>query len=148
MKRFSEQSSAVQWSALAAIITFLTGGFGAAVLWAADARINEKYATDEDVRAVQETTSNQVKRIEATVESNTKFVRQVGDSVDGLTLVVLDLRIEDLDAELIRLENEKRAAGSAWKSTDERDLRNKQKALDDLRLQRDRLFERILANQE
>ena len=144
MKKFSDQSSGIQWSTIGAIIAVITGGLGAAVLWAADARINEKYATDEDVRAVQETTSQQFKSISETVQSNTKFVRQVGDSVDGLTLVVLDIQIEELDDELVDLEAEKANAGVNWSTRDEQDYRAKTVQLSRLRQQRDKLFDRIL----
>lgn len=147
MKKFSEQGAGVQWSTIGAIIAVVTGGLGGAVLWAADARINEKYATDDDVRAIQQTTSNQVKRIEETVRSNTKFVRQVGDSVDGLTLVVLDIQIEELDDELVELEAEKENSAINWTTRDEQDYRAKILNIERLRQQRDKLFDRILSNQ-
>lgn len=145
--RFTAKSAGVQWATLVTIITVLTGGLGAAVLWAADARIDEKYATDEDLRAVQETTSQQFKAIGESVTKNTETLQRTAGSVDGLALVVLDLQIEKIENAIIDLEDEKQDAGSAWGTRDEQELRAKEKALSNLRLQRDKLFERILADQ-
>ena len=148
MAKFSEQRATVQWSTLAGIIAFITGSFGAIALWAADKKIDEKFATDEDVKAVQEQVVSQVELITKTVETNTKTVQATASSVDGLTLVVLDLRIRDLDEELIRLERAKEREPGAWSERDERNLRDREKALADLKLQRDTLFTRIIGGEE
>jgi len=95
--KFTDQSAGRQWSAIIGIIAVVFGGFGAAVWSAGDTIIDLKYATDEDVRAVQETVVQQFEAIQRTVELNTKTVRATSSSVDGLTLVVLDLRIRDLE---------------------------------------------------
>ncbi len=142
--KFTEKSAAVQWSTLAGIIAFLTGTFGAIMLWAADKKIDEKYATDEDVRMVQEQVVAQVEVITRTVETNTRTVQATASSVDGLTLVVLDLRIRDLEAEIVKLEHEKTDQPSRWSERDELNLRDRDKSLTDLKVQRDRIFTRIL----
>lgn len=143
-KKFTDQSAGKQWSAIIGIIAVVFGGFGAAVWSAGDAIIDLKYATDADVRAVQETVVQQFEAIQRTVQLNTKTVQATSASVDGLTLVVLDLRIRDLEDDLIDLESEKIGAGANWTARNERTMRDRDKALADLKVQRDRLFTRIL----
>ena len=142
--KFTDQSAGRQWGIIFTIIGVLFGGFGAAVWSAGDTIIDLKYATDEDVKAVQETVVQQFEAIQATVQANTKTVRATSASVDGLTLVVLDLRIRDLEDDLIDLEAEKLRVGSSWTPRNERTIRDRDKALADLLIQRDRLFTRIL----
>ena len=142
--RFTEKSASIQWTSIVVIITLLTGGLGAIVLWAADARIDQKYATDKDVQAVQKLVAEQVEIITSTVKQNTKTVRATAASVDGLTLVVLDLRIRDLDDEIIDLRRSRDRNPSSWSSQDERSLRDRLSALSDMQLQRNVLFQRAL----
>ena len=144
-QKFTEQSAARQWSAILGIIAVVFGGFGAAVWSAGDAVIDLKYATDADVKAVQETVVQQFEAIQHTVQLNTATVKATSSSVDGLTLVVLDLRIRDLEDDLIDLEADKAVAGSSWTARNERSMRDRDKALADLRVQRDLLFTRILS---
>jgi len=144
-KKFTDQSAGKQWSAIIGIIAVVFGGFGAAVWSAGDTVIDLKYATDADVKAVQETVVQQFEAIQHTVQANTKTVQATSSSVDGLTLVVLDLRIRDLEDDLIDLEADKAAAGSAWTARNERTMRDRDKALADLKVQRDLLFTRILS---
>lgn len=143
-QKFTEQSAGRQWSAIIGIIAVVFGGFGAAVWSAGDTIIDLKYATDEDVRAVQETVVQQFQAIQRTVQANTATVKATSSSVDGLTLVVLDLRIRDLEDDLIDLESEKINSGANWTARNERTMRDRDKALADLKVQRDRLFTRIL----
>lgn len=143
-QKFTEQSALKQWSAILGIIAVVFGGFGAAVWSAGDTVIDLKYATDEDVKAVQETVVQQFDAIQRTVQLNTATVKATSSSVDGLTLVVLDLRIRDLEDDLIDLESEKINAGANWTARNERTMRDRDKALADLKVQRDRLFTRIL----
>ncbi len=142
--KFTDQSAGRQWGIIVTIIGVVFGGLGAAVWSAGDTVIDLKYATDEDVKAVQETVVQQFEAIQATVQANTKTVAATSSSVDGLTLVVLDLRIRDLEDDLIDLESEKLNAGDNWTARDERTMRDRDKALADLKVQRDRLFTRIL----
>lgn len=146
-RKFTDQSAGKQWLILGAFITFLTGSAGAVMVWAADAFIDQKYATDVDVRAVQELVVKQFEAIQHTVEANTKTVQATASSVDGLTLVVLDLRIRDLEDDLIDLKAEKVRVGTGWTPRNERTIRDRDKALADLLIQRDRLFTRILEAQ-
>jgi len=143
-QKFTEQSAGRQWSTIIGIIAVVFGGFGAAVWSAGDAVIDLKYATDADVKAVQETVVQQFQAIQRTVQANTATVQATSSSVDGLTLVVLDLRIRDLEDDLIDLESEKLNAGANWTARNERTMRDRDKSLDDLKVQRDRLFTRIL----
>lgn len=145
MKQFSEQTSGAQWGTIATIIGLLFGGAGAAVWAAGDLIIDQKYATDADVKAVQEQVVQQVQQIKDTVELNTRTVQATSHSVDGLTLVVLDLRIRELQDVEFDMESEKTNAGSNWTTDDNRELLQLKKSLSDLNVQRDRLFQRILA---
>ena len=140
----TEHAAGKQWSAISGIIAVVFGGFGAAVWSAGDTIIDLKYATDADVRAVQETVVQQFQAIQRTVQANTATVKATSSSVDGLTLVVLDLRIRDLEDDLIDLESEKINSGANWTARNERTMRDRDKALADLKVQRDRLFTRIL----
>jgi len=143
-QKFSDQSAGGQWATLLTIMALLTGSFGGLVLWAADARIDQKYATDKDVRSVQAEVAAQVQIITETVQQNTRTVQATATSVDGLTLVVLDLRIRDLDDEIFDLQRDKIRGPGSWSDRDERGLRDRLSGLADLRIQRDRLFTRIL----
>jgi hypothetical protein len=146
-KKFSEQSTGTQWGTIATIIALLFGGFGAAIWAAGDNVIDQKYATDDDLRSVQEQFVQQFNAALATVEQNTATLKSTAASVDGLTLVVLDLRIRDLEGIKFDLESEKTNAGANWNSGDERELVGLRKSLSDLNTQRDRLFERVLSGQ-
>ena len=145
MKKFSEHSAGIQLTQILGIMTFLLGVGGSFMLWAADAKIDEKYATDADLLAVQEVVQAQVETITTSVTENTTTVRATASSVDGLTLVVLGLQVDDLESDIVNLEAEKREEGAAWNERDENDLRSKQRALDDLMAQRQILLQRILA---
>ncbi len=145
MSKISEKSAGVQLATIVTIVGLVTGGMGSLVLWAADAKIDEKYATDADLLAVQEVVQAQVETITTSVTENTTTVRATASSVDGLTLVVLGLQVDDLESEIVALEAEKRSEGAGWNERDENDLRNKQRALDDLMAQRQILLQRILA---
>ena len=108
MSKFSEASTISQISQILGLVVVMMTIFGTAFVALADQRINEKYATDEDLRAVQETVEAQVTRIEETVTTNTTTVRATADSVDALVLSVLGLQISDLEEEIVELEREKR----------------------------------------
>lgn len=146
-KKFSEQSVGVQWGTIATIIGLLFGGLGATIWAAGDNIIDQKYASDDDVKAVQEQFVQQFNAFQMTVEQNTAKMTSVADAVDGLTLVVLDLRIRDLENIKFELESEKTNAGGNWNNGDERELVGLRKSLSDLNTQRDRLFDRILSIQ-
>ena len=146
-QKFTDQSAGRQWTAIFLIIGVVFGGFGAAVWSAGDTIIDLKYATDADVKAVQELVVQQFNAIQTTVQANTKTVQATSSSVDGLTLVVLDLRIRDLEDDLIDLEAEKIRVGTSWTPRNERTIRDRDKALADLLIQRERLFTRLLEAQ-
>jgi hypothetical protein len=146
-KKFSEQSTGTQWRTIAVIIGLLFGGLGATIWAAGDNIIDQKYATDFDLKAVQEQFARQFSAFQETVELNTATLKSTAASVDGLTLVVLDLRIRDLEGIKFDLETEKISAGANWNNGDERELVALRKSLSDLNTQRDRLFDRILNNQ-
>ncbi len=145
MAKFSEASTVSQISQILGLVAVFMTLFGAALFALADQQIDKKYATDEDLLAVQQTVQTQVETITTTVTENTKVVRATSNSIDGLALVVLGLQISDLDDDLIDLEAEKRAEAAAWSERDERNLRDRQRALADLELQRTTLLARLVA---
>ena len=142
----THQSFAKQLSTLLGLIAVFVTVFGGIALWAADGAIDQKYATDADVKAVQKTVEASVSRIEETVSANTKAVGHTSSSVDGLALVVMDLQIDKLEKEIRAIEREKRQEAAAWNERDEGGLRDKQRALADLNTQREILFDRLIAN--
>ena len=145
MAKFSEASTVSQLSQILGLVAVMFTLFGAA-LWAlADDQIDKKYATDEDLAAVQAQVVTQVETITTTVQENTKVVRATSNSVDGLALVVLGLQITDLEDNIINLEAEKRVEGAGWNERDERNLRDRQRALSSLEIQRTALLERLVA---
>lgn len=145
MKKFSEHSGGIQLAQILGIMTLFFGVGGSFMLWAADQAIDDKYATDEDLLAVQTTTNEAVFEIKTAVEANTATVKQTARSVDGLVLSLLDVRINDAEDEIAALEADKREASAAWNERDERNLRDRQKALSDLTVQREALFARLIA---
>ena len=145
MAKFSEASPISQMSQILGLIAVFMTLFGAAFIALADQQIDAKYATDADLLAVQQQVVLQVETITRTVQENTKTVRATSNSIDGLALVVLGLQISDLDDALIDLEAEKRRGGAGWNERDERGLRDRQRALADLEIQRTMLLERLVA---
>jgi len=144
MKKFSEHSGGIQLAQILGVMTFLFGVGGSFMLWAADMKIDEKYATDEDLASVQEVVTLQVETITKSVEENTRTVKATSSSVDGLVLVVLDIQISDLEDQIDSLERDKRNQAAAWNERDERNLRDRQKNLADLGVQRETLFARLI----
>lgn len=145
MSKFSEASTVSQLSQILGLVAVMFGLFGAAFWALADDQIDKKYATDEDLLAVQETVELQVETITTSVQENTKVVRATSSSVDGLALVVLGLQISDLEDEIVALEAEKREEAAGWNERDERNLRDRQRALSSLEIQRTALLERLVA---
>lgn len=145
MAKFSEASTVSQMSQLLGLVAVFMTIFGAAFIALADQQIDQKYATDEDLAAVQAQVVIQVETITKTVQENTKVVRATSNSVDGLALVVIGLQISDLEDTIINLEAEKRKEAAAWNERDERNLRDRQRALSSLEIQRTALLERLVA---
>jgi hypothetical protein len=145
MAKFSEASTISQMSQLLGLVAVFMTIFGAAFIALADQQIDQKYATDEDLLAVQEQVVLQVETITTSVEENTKVVRATSNSVDGLALVVIGLQVSDLEDTIINLEAEKRSEGAGWNERDERNLRDRQRALSSLEIQRTALLERLVA---
>lgn len=145
MAKFSEASTVSQMSQLLGLVAVFMTIFGAAFIALADQQIDQKYATDEDLAAVQAQVVIQVETITKTVQENTKVVRATSNSVDGLALVVIGLQISDLEDTIINLEAEKRKEGAGWNERDERNLRDRQRALSSLEIQRTALLERLVA---
>lgn len=145
MAKFSEASTVSQMSQLLGLVAVFMTIFGAAFIALADQQIDQKYATDEDLAAVQAQVVIQVETITKTVQENTKVVRATSNSVDGLALVVIGLQVSDLEDTIINLEAEKRKEAAAWNERDERNLRDRQRALSSLEIQRTALLERLVA---
>ncbi len=144
MKKISDAGPGAQIGIIIGIMTFVMGAGGSFLIWAADAKIDQKYATDEDLLAVQQSTEQAVFEIKIAVEANTATVKQTTRSIDGLLLSILDVQISDIETEIAALEADKRAEPAAWNERDERNLRDRQKALADLDVQRQALFARLI----
>ncbi len=144
MKKISDAGAGAQIGIILGIMTFFFGVGGSFMLWAADAKINEKYATDADLLAVQQTTNDAVFEIKTAVEANTATVAATAKSVDALVLSILDVQIDDIEDEIAALERDKRQEAAAWNERDERNLRDRQKELSDLSVQRQALFARLI----
>ncbi len=148
MKKISDAGAGAQIAIILGIMTFFFGVGGSFMLWAADAAIDDKYATDADLLAVQQTTNDAVFDIKIAVEANTATVAATAKSVDALVLSILDVQIKDLAAEIAALERDKRQEAAAWNEGDERNLRDRQRELSDLEVQRQALFARLIAPTE
>ena len=123
---------------LATVLTAMTAG-GGIVLYVIDSSIDQKYATDMDVRLIRvsvEENQDEIIRTQETVEETQK-------SVHELTIIVLD-------GEISRTENAIRELESKETLTNQErqylaDLRRK---LNDLQLQRQAIFERTMIDNE
>jgi len=144
MPKFNELSKLRQALTLIAMMLSLGVPIGSGLLWAADARIDKKYATDTDLAAVAVSVSEGFEQLNQKVDEGATALRNTSVSVDGLTLVVLDLQIAKTEAEVIQLESLKKSLGEKWPPTQEALLRNKQNALQDLRSQRRSLYARVI----
>ena len=143
--KFHERSHLGQLAILVGMLAGTGIPIGGTLLWAADVRINEKYATDEDLKAVQENLNIQIEALAETVESNTEASSHTARSVDALTLSILDIQIAQLEAQIHQLEVEKRSQGATWVESEERALRESQRRLTDLQAQRAILFQRVIS---
>jgi hypothetical protein len=143
--KITEQSAVGQVASFGGLITAVIFPIVLALAWFGDTIADTKYATDEDVLAVQQQVAQDVQIIKVAVEANTATVGATGKAVDGLTMVVLDLQIGELEAEIVELEAEKREDAAGWSERDETDLRGKQRALQSLDTQRTAAINRVLA---
>lgn len=144
-KKFSDLSA---WKQILQLIAMgLAAGLPvmAVLAWAADQRINEKYATDQDLAAVQEQVTRSVEELKSESAANTSALKQTARSVDSLTLTVIDLQIRELSDDIERLMRERRADGNDWTTAQAARLREKERALADLEAQRKVLFQRLIS---
>ena len=65
-----------------------------AILWAADQKLDEKYATDEDVETLRQE-----------VESNGKAIEQNGESLNDVMTLVLESEISRIGGQIRELES-------------------------------------------
>ena len=144
IQKFTETTALKQLATVAAMIGALITTFGGLALWAADNKIDEKYATDADLKAVQVEVSKEIGELKTVVRENTMTVGHTVKSVDSLTLVVLNLQIEKIEDAISELEREKRTEAANWNEREEKDLRDNQRALADLEVQRRALFARLI----
>lgn len=142
-KPLQERTLFGQLGILAGLIGALGIPMWAVVAWASDKLIDEKYATDAEIVMVR----SDVQAVATSVTNNTAALEQTAKSVDGLTLVVLDLQRKELEAEIYILEIRKRKEEANWNQTEEVELRSKQQALMDLNTQRQALFARVINQQ-
>lgn len=143
--KFSDQGPVKQLLILLAFFGVSGGTIGTAVLALADNKIDQKYATDDDVASVQMRVEQEVHSIKTTVEANTKTVTLLVNSSDALTLTVIGLQMKDIADEIYALEMQKTSEGAGWNQREEANLREKQQALGDLTRQRSIVLNRVIA---
>ena len=110
---------------IGAVIAFLFGGGGSALLWAGD----QRYAQKADIDALADV-----------VETNSVAQLATASSVDILLIQVLDIRIEELETEIRELENEDELTTS-----EEALLADLRRDLADLQVERNLTLDRVLA---
>lgn len=147
MVKFSEKTTLGQFATLVGLIIALGAPVTSALIWAGDKKLDEKYATDHRVDSFQQSVNMQLAEVTNTLRLNTEQNTATAMSVDGLALVVLDLQIGDLAAEIFRLEVTKQSADSEWSQMDETNLRTRKQALQDLNTRRAVLFARVMNHQ-
>ncbi len=140
MRKLSDQTPFGQLMSLLTLLTVLVTLFGSVVLLAADKAIDQVYATDADLQAVQRQVAAQVEEIKQTVNKNTDVSNQTAQSVQALALSIVTIQIRDLEPDIQELEREKRLQGTEWSTAEERTLRQMQRTLMDLEKQRNTLF--------
>jgi hypothetical protein len=141
MRKFTEQSTMGQFGVILGLIAMMTTLFGGVALLAADQAIDQKYATDSDVKAVQEQFAHQVGALSSSVNENTKVSREMSRSVHALTLTMVTIQIRDLEQTVRQLKSEKVAQGVQWSTAAERTLSDMQRTVMDLGVQRQRLIQ-------
>ena len=110
---------------IGAIVAFLFGGGGSALLWAGD----QRYAQKEDIEALGEV-----------VKANTTAQTATVASVDVLLVQVLDIRIEELETEIRELEGE-----AELTTREESLLADNRRSLGDATTERNATLARIIA---
>ena len=148
MRKFTDQSSIAQLGSILVLITMVTTLFGTVVLLAADQIIDRKYASDADLKAVQEEFAHQVVGLADSVNENTKVSRETARSVHALTLTLVTIQIRDLEHTVRQLESEKVAQGVQWSTAAERTLRDMQRSVMDLGVQRKRLIQNQIGDRD
>ncbi len=110
---------------IGAVIAFLFGGGGSALLWAGD----QRYAQKADIDALADV-----------VQTNSVAQLATVSSVDILLIQVLDIRIEELETEIRELENEDELT-----TREEALLADLRRDLADLQVERNLTLDRVLA---
>ena len=141
MRKLTDQSFLGQLASVFGLIALVVSLFGGVVLFAADSAIDQKYASDADLKSVQEQFAKQVGKLGDTVDKNTQAVQQTTISMQTLALTMVTIQIRDMEPTIRELEIEKLNQGVQWSAAEERTLRDMQRALSDLNIYRQRLFE-------
>jgi len=110
---------------IGAVVAFLFGGGGSALLWAGD----QRYAQKEDIDA-----------LEKVVETNTAAQTATVSSVDILLVQVLDIRIDEIETEIRELEG-----AETLTDAEEGLLAERRREMADLRTERTLSLQRVLS---
>ena len=114
---------------IGAVIAFLFGGGGSALLWAGD----QRYAQKADIDALADV-----------VETNSVAQLATVSSVDILLIQVLDIHIEELETEIRELEDLDEEE-NGLSSAEEGLLADSRRDLADLQIERNLTLDRVLA---
>lgn len=151
IKKLHERSWLGQLASIATICTILISPLFMVLIYAADQRFDEKYATDKALEVTRKEFTEMATDIRRVVYANTEKMETVTHSVDGLTLAVLDMQIAKLEARISMLERIKvrkeHRGNNGWTRHDAEGLYEKKYQLADLVSQRSRVFQRVIAYQ-
>lgn len=139
VKKLSEQGPIGQFFSVLAMIGISGSVVLSGLLWAADVRINQKYATDQDLANIKTTVNKKLGDLENAVRTNTDAIQEIPKSINTLMLGVITLQISDIERVISEMEQRQ----NSWTSTDAATFREKKRALRDLNTQRDSLISRI-----
>lgn len=141
VKKLSEQSAISQFFSILAMVGISGSVVLSTLLWAADVRINQKYATDEDLENIKITVNGKLDDLETAVTGNTETIKDFSTSINTVMLGVITLQISDIERIISDLEIRQ----NSWNATESATYREKKRELRDLTAQRDRLISRINA---
>lgn len=127
-----EVNRGIQIGTIIAVASLVFGGGGSAVLWAADQRYEKKGELQDDIDGLSKA-----------VQANSASQEAQSRSVDALLLQILDMRIEDLEAEIRTLE-----AQDDLTPIEADHLSDARKALADAKTERANTFERVLGREK
>ncbi len=147
-KNLTQQTTLGQFASILGIAVMVVTLFGGVFMLAADQVIDQKYARDADVMGIKSQVNRRLQELQLTVEANTRQGERTAESVDSLTLVVLDMQIARAESTIVDLERLKAEAGREWDKRAERELWEARRSLRQLTAQRDLVLARVMRREQ